>query len=119
MGQTFVGKGLAYLDPWDGACLRTASTHWNVLGKYGPHGESFLFLIKKEQVVASNEVLPNPCLSAETLESCALIGLHLLAADSEMGSSSSQSPDLGDMWKYGCPKKPDLEQSVFGKCHLW
>ena len=34
--------------------LRTASTHWNVPGKYGPHGELFFFL-RKEQV-ASNEV---------------------------------------------------------------
>ena len=38
--------------------LRTASMHWNVPGKYGPHGELFFFLIKKEQmVVASNEVV--------------------------------------------------------------
>ena len=45
--------------------LRTASTHWNVPGKYGPHGERFFFLIKKEQVVASNEVLPNPYVSTD------------------------------------------------------
>ena len=29
------------LDPWDSVRLRTASTHWNVPGKYGPHGEFF------------------------------------------------------------------------------
>ena len=76
--------------------------------------------MKKEQAVASNEVLTNPCVSAETLMACALIGLHLLAADYEMGSSGSQYPDSGDMWKYGCPKSPpDLEQPVFGKCYLW
>ena len=28
-----------YLDPWDSVRLRTASTHWNVPKKYGPHGE--------------------------------------------------------------------------------
>ena len=55
-------------------------------GSMGPHGELFFFLIKKEHVVASNEVLPNPHVSAETLEACALIGLHLLAADYEVGS---------------------------------
>ena len=49
------------MDTWDSVRLRTASTHWNVPG-YGPHGELFFFLIKKELVVASNEVLPNPCL---------------------------------------------------------
>ena len=75
-----------YLDPWDSVCLRTASAHWNVPGKYGPRGELFFFLIQKEPVVASNEVLPNPFVSAETLKVCAIIGLHLLAAG-EAGSS--------------------------------
>ena len=92
--------------------LRTASTHWNVPGKNGPHGELFLFLIEKEQVVASNETLPNPCVSAETLRACALIGLHLLAADYEVGSSGSQSLDLGDMWRHGCPKSHDWDGNV-------
>ena len=78
--------------------------HRNVPGKYGQHGELCFLLTKKEQVMASIEVLPNPCVSVETLEACALIGLHLLAADCEMGSSGSQSPDLGDMWQYWCPK---------------
>ena len=31
------------LDPWDRVRLRTVSTHWNVLGKYGPFGELFYF----------------------------------------------------------------------------
>ena len=53
--------------------------------------------------MASNEVLSNPCVSADTLKACALIGLHLLAADFEMGSSGSQSPDFGDMWTCGRP----------------
>ena len=75
-------------------------------GKYGPHGELFLFLFKQELVVASKGVLPNPFVSAETLRARWLIGLHLLAAEGEAGSSGSQSPDLGDMWRYGCPKSP-------------
>ena len=94
-----------YLDPWDSVCSRKASTHWNVPGKYGTHGELFFFLIKKEPVVASNEVLPKPIVSAETLKACALIGLHLLAAEGEDGSSGSQSRDSRDLWRYGCPKK--------------
>ena len=73
--------------------------------KYGPYCELFFFFMKKEQVVASNGVVPNPCVSAETLEACALIGLHLLAADYEkVGSSGSQSIDPRDTWKHGCPK---------------
>ena len=50
--------------------------------------------------------------SAKTLKACALIGLHLLAAEGEGGSSGRQSPDLGDIWKYGCPKRPDWEGDV-------
>ena len=92
--------------------LRTASTHQNARGKYGPHGELFFFLIKKEQVVASNEVLPCPLVSAETLKACALIGLHLSAAGGDAGSSGSLSPELGDMWKYGCPNRYDWDGDV-------
>ena len=88
-----------FVGPWDSVRLRTALMR-NFPKKYGPHGELFFFLIK-EQVVASNEVLPNPCVSVETLWACALIGLYLLAADCEIGSSGSQSPDFGDMWKDG------------------
>ena len=36
------------LDAWDSVRLRTASTQWNVPGRYGPHGELFFFLLKKE-----------------------------------------------------------------------
>ena len=42
---------LDHLDPWDSVRLRTASTHRNVPGKYGPHGELFFFLLKKEPMV--------------------------------------------------------------------
>ena len=34
-----------------------------------------------------------------------------MAAESASGSSGSQSPDLGDMWRYGCPKKPRIVDS--------
>ena len=33
--------------------------------------------------------------------------LHLWASDHEVGSSGSQSPDLGDMWRHGCPVSPE------------
>ena len=79
--------------------LRTASTCWNAPGKYGPHGELLSFLIKKG---LRTRCRPNPRVSAEKLEACALIGLHLLAAESEAGSTGGQSPDLGDMWRHGC-----------------
>ena len=101
------GEGIwPCLDPWDSVRLRTASTYWNVPGKYRPHDELFFFLTQKP-VVASNEVLPNPYVSAETLKACALIGLHLVGAEGEEGSSGSRCPDLGDVWRHGCPMSPE------------
>ena len=44
-----------------------------------------------------------PVVSAEMLKACALIGLHLLAAEGEAGSSGSQSHDLGDMGEIRLP----------------
>ena len=36
-----------FLDAWDSVRLRTASTQWNVPGRYGPHGELFFFLVEE------------------------------------------------------------------------
>ena len=36
------------LAAWDSVRLRTTSSQWNVPGRYGPYGEFFLFLMKKE-----------------------------------------------------------------------
>ena len=89
------------LDRWDDVRLRTASAKSNVQGKYGPHGEIFFFLLKKEpEVVSSNEVFSPFFFSAETFNKCALGGLF---------------PDVGDMWKQGCPKKSEL---LLGKRRL-
>ena len=60
-----------------------------------------------ETVAVSSEMPCKPFVSAEALKACALIGLHLLAAEGEGGSSGSQSPDLGDTWGRGCPKSPE------------
>ena len=43
-----------------------------------PHGELFFFILKKEPMVLSELVEFGPCFSAETVKSCALIGLHLI-----------------------------------------
>ena len=57
--------------------------------------------------MVSNGVPSNPFVSLETLKACALIGLHLLAAEDEAGSCGSQSLDLGDMWREVCTKSPE------------
>ena len=48
---------------------------------------------------------------AGTLKTCALTGLHLLAAEGEVGSSGSQTSGSGDMWRQGCPGSPEWMSS--------
>ena len=72
--------------------MRTASTHWNVPKKYGPHGE-FFFLLKREPMVLSELIEFGPCISAETVKACALIGLHMIAKEIALPSDSDSSPD--------------------------
>ena len=43
--------------------------------RWGP-----LLVDAEERVAASNDVPSNPCVSAETLKACALIGLHLFGS---------------------------------------
>ena len=40
-----------FLGAWDSVRLRTAATQWNVPRRYGPCGELFFFLLKKEPMV--------------------------------------------------------------------
>ena len=92
-----------FLDAWDSVRLRTASTQWNVPGRYGPHGELFFFLLKKEPGVFSELVRFGPSISAERVKACALIGLHMMAeetswrsdSDSFVSSSSSGENNVG------------------------
>ena len=60
-----------YLDPWDVLKLRTTASVWNVPGKYGPHGELFFFLKKKEPFVLTKAVEFRPlCYCGDTESMC-------------------------------------------------
>ena len=86
LGKADLGGRLAYLDPTDSTCLRTASLEWNVPGKYGPHVELFFDRIQKEPATeqvgdsfspffnADIRTLP-PLFSADVLMTCALLRL--------------------------------------------
>ena len=84
--------------------LRRASTQWNVPGRYGPYGELFFFLLKKEPTVFSELVRFGPSISAEKVKACALIGLHMMAKEnswrsdsgSPVSSSSSSENNVGN-----------------------
>ena len=100
------GKGLweevpwHVLETWDSVRLRTASTQWNISGRYGPHGELFFFLLKKEPSALSELARLGPSIPVETVKACALIGLHMMAEEngwrSGSGSSASSSSSCED-----------------------
>ena len=98
------------LDPWDSVCLRAASVEWNVPGKYGPHGELFFFLIKKEPATMPGGVTFSPFFTANVrtsfffvgvLKKCALIAMHFIAEEERGGC---RTPGLGNTWRFGCPR---------------
>ena len=89
-----------FLDPWDVVGLRTTATVWNVPGEYVPHGELFFFHIEKEPFGLTKAVEFRPCVSAETLKACALIGLHKITEDATSSSFNDISAELGDGWRY-------------------
>ena len=105
VGRALLGRRLASLGSMGRCVFANIIQLVECPGNYGPHSELFFFLIKKKPVALTKAVPFNPFGSAKTLKTCALIGLHLLAAECEAGSSGSQSPDLGHMWRYGCPKR--------------
>ena len=60
------------LDAWDSLRLRTTSTQWNVPERYGPHGEFFFFLLKKEPLVLSELVRFGPSVPIEKVKAMCL-----------------------------------------------
>ena len=46
-----------------------------------------------------------PLFSADVLEECALLALHIIAEEGRDGDGF-QTPELGDEWKICCPKSP-------------
>ena len=57
-------------------------------------------------MVLSELVELGPCIPAETVKACALIGLHMMAEENALRLDGDSCPKLRDMWRYGCPKSP-------------
>ena len=103
--RAFVGKGFRPVLIRGTVCVCTQHPRiGNVPGKYGRHGELFFFLLMKEPTVIFELVEFGPCFSAETVKTCALIGLHMTAEENALRSDSDSSPDPREIWRYGCPK---------------
>ena len=62
-----------HLDPMDSVYLRTASMEWNVLGKYGPHGELFFSLIQKERAMVPGSETFSALFNADIRTSLSLL----------------------------------------------
>ena len=94
VGRALLGRDV---DPWDVVGLHTPASTWNVLKEYGPYGDLFFFFFKKEQLVLRKMDFGH-CIPVETIKTCALCGLHMVAEE--------------DMWRYECPKNPDWNSDV-------
>ena len=106
-----------HFDPMDSVYSRTASMEWHVPGKYGPHGELFLFPIQNEPartpdgqtfsafIIAD---IRTPFFSADVLSKCAFVALHIIAEEGRNGEVC-HVPGLGDEWEMGCPNSPMWE----------
>ena len=101
---------------------------WNVLGKYGPHGELFFFLVQKELATVPVGGTFSPFYNADIrislfcydlLKKCALFALHVIAEEGIDGDEY-YVPGLGDEWKMGCPKSPMVESEgeAWSDCDL-
>ena len=64
-------------------------------------------------MVLSELVDFGPCVSAETVKACALIGLHMMAEESALRSDSDS--DLKRNVEVWLPKKPCVEQHRVGQ----
>ena len=82
VGRALLGRRLAFPGSLGFCGLRTASSVWNVPGKYGPHGE-LLFLIRRSPLLSQGQWCFKPVVPAETPKACFLVGLHLVAAEGD------------------------------------
>ena len=80
-----------FLDAWDSLRLRTTSSQWNFPRRYGPYGELFFLLLKKEPMVVSELVRFGPSIPVGTVKACALIDLHMMVEENSGRSGNASS----------------------------
>ena len=110
MEKADLGGVWPYLDPWDSVfthsirgveCAREVWTAWQKLQATMPGSETFSPFITAD--------IRTPFFSADVLQKCALIALHLVAEEGRGGEDGCHAPDLRDERKCGCPKSPMWE----------
>ena len=112
-GKGPVGKasGLTWTHGMFWVCAQhpASGTHW---GSTGRVATSFSSSSRRSPSSLQRQWCLSPSFPAETLKACALIGLHLMAAEGASGSSGSQLPDLGTAWRDGCPRSRGRDSDV-------
>ena len=99
MGEADLGGRLA---PFGSVGQRAVANSLHALEcarKHGPRGE-LLHSSGERAMIFGELILFGPCISAEIVKACVLIGLHMMAEENA----------FRDMWRYGRPKKPCVEQ---------
>ena len=75
-------------------------------GRFGPHGELFFVLLLKKDLTILNELIEfGPCVSADRVKACALIGLHMMAEENALRADGDSSPEPGDNVEVWLSKK--------------
>ena len=74
VGRALLGKASGLIRTHGMRCPCAHHSFWTAPRKYGPHGELFFFLIKKESLALTEAAQFKPFVPAETLKACALIG---------------------------------------------
>ena len=96
--QAFCGKVFGPI--WIRGTACAGARHPRIQGSMGRMVSSSSF--KKKEPTALSELV-----EFETVNACALIGLHMMVEENALWLGSDLSPDLGDLWRNGCPKSPE------------
>ena len=106
--SALLGRDVA-LDPWDVVGLRTTSQLLECPEEVWSAWRALL-LCKQELAVVREAVDFGPCVSAEALKACALIGLHMIAEEVASLSLDGHSPEWGGNVEVWRSKEPSLER---------
>ena len=100
-----------FLDASDSVRLRTTATQWNVPGRYGPHGELFFFLLKKEPMLLrevvrlDGELLlllvqKEPACEPDSEAFNSFVGDDFLILEKKCGSKDDQADNVSNEASY-------------------
>ena len=93
-----------YLDPWTALVCSQPPRIGTFQGSMDRTVSSSFSFQREEPTVLSELVEFGPCVSADTVKACALIGLRMMAEENILFLERDFSAGLGEMWRNGCPQ---------------